>query len=83
MNAIYLPAAFISGAFFSPHSFPQFLQTIADVLPLTYFIKLVRDIMLHGHQVWTHPSSIAVVAAWGVAGALIALRTFRWEPTES
>jgi ABC-2 type transport system permease protein len=83
VNAIYLPAAFISGAFFSPHSFPQFLQTIADVLPLTYFIKLVRDIMLHGHQVWTHPSSIAVVAAWGVAGALIALRTFRWEPTES
>ena len=23
---------------------------------------------------------LAVIAAWGVAGALIALRRFRWEP---
>ena len=44
--------AFISGAFFSPHSFPEFLRAIADVLPLTYFIRLTRDVMLHGHQFW-------------------------------
>jgi ABC-2 type transport system permease protein len=83
VNAIYLPMTFISGSFFSPHSFPQFLRAIGDVLPLTYFIKLVRDVMLRGHEFWTHPSSIAVVAGWGAAGALIALRSFRWEPTES
>ncbi len=82
VNAIYLPMSFISGAFFSPHSFPQFLRAIADVLPLTYFIRLTRDVMLRGDQLWDEPGAIAVVAAWGLAGALLAFRNFRWEPAE-
>ena len=82
VNAIYLPMAFISGAFFSAHSFPQFLRAIAAVLPLTYFIRLVRDVMLHGQQVWHRPGDIAVVAAWGAFGAAVALTRFRWSPAE-
>jgi ABC-2 type transport system permease protein len=82
INAIYLPMAFISGSFFSPHSFPQFLRAIADVLPLTYFIRVVRDVMLRGHEIWDKPGSVAVVAAWGAVGVVAALRTFRWEPRE-
>jgi ABC-2 type transport system permease protein len=82
VNAVYLPMTFISGAFFSAHSFPAFIRAIADVLPLTYFIRLVRDVMLGGHEIWSRPGSIGVVAAWGAAGALLALRGFRWEPTE-
>lgn len=82
VNAIYLPMSFISGAFFSPHSFPKFLRAIADVLPLTYFIRLVRDVMLHGHSLWHRPGDIAVVAAWGALGALVAVTRFRWAPTE-
>src|SRR5207344_2971382 len=82
VNAIYLPMAFIAGAFFSPHSFPQFLRGIADVLPLTYFIRLVRDILLHGAQIWDQPEAVAVIAAWGAFGALVAFRRFRWEPRE-
>jgi ABC-2 type transport system permease protein len=82
VNAIYLPMTFISGSFFSAHSFPRFVRAIADVLPLTYFIRLVRDVTLHGHEIWSRPGSIGVVAAWGAVGALLALRGFRWEPTE-
>jgi ABC-2 type transport system permease protein len=82
VNAIYLPMAFLSGAFFSPHSFPDFLRAIADVLPLTYFIRLVRDVMLHGHQIWSEWESVAVIAAWGLLGLVAALRRFRWEPYE-
>jgi ABC-2 type transport system permease protein len=82
VNAIYLPMSFISGSFFSPHSFPSFLRAIADVLPLTYFIKLVRAIMLQGHDIWSQGADVAVVAAWGAAGVIVALRTFRWEPRE-
>ncbi len=82
VNAIYLPMAFISGSFFSPHSFPQFLRAIGDVLPLTYFIRLTRDILLHGHEIWERPGSVGVVAAWGAVGVLAALRGFRWEPRE-
>ncbi len=82
VNAIYLPAAFISGSFFSPGSFPAFLRAIADLLPLTYFIRLVRGIMLHGHQIWSQPADVAVIAAWGLVGVLVAVKAFRWEPSE-
>lgn len=82
VNAIYLPMLFISGSFFSPHSFPRFLRAIADVLPLTYVIRLVRDITLHGHEIWSRGGSVGVIAAWGAVGAVAAVRGFRWEPHE-
>jgi len=53
------------------------------VLPLTYFIRLLRDILLHGHEIWDRPGSVGVVAAWGAIGVVAALRGFRWEPRES
>ena len=82
VNAIYLPMSFISGAFFSPHSFPAVLEAIADVLPLTYFIELTRDVMLHGDEIWDVSSGAAVVAGWGAVGLVVAVRSFRWEPRE-
>lgn len=82
VNAIYLPMAFISGSFFSATSFPPFIEAIADVLPLTYFIELCRDVLLYGEQISDNWGAVAVVAAWGLAGMLAALRWFRWEPRE-
>jgi len=82
VNAIYLPVSFISGAFFSPASFPAFLEAIADVLPLVYFIELVRDVMLYGDRIWDKPTAVAVVAAWGILGLIVSVRSFRWEPRE-
>jgi ABC-2 type transport system permease protein len=82
VNAVYLPVSFISGAFFSPDSFPAFLEAIANVLPLTYFIELVRDVMLHGSDLWDESTAVAVVAGWGAVGLVAAFRYFRWEPRE-
>lgn len=82
VNAIYLPLSFVSGAFFSPHHFPAFLRSIADVLPLVYVIRLVRDTALKSVQIWDRPGWVAVIAAWGLAGAVFAVRRFRWEPRE-
>jgi ABC-2 type transport system permease protein len=82
VNAIYLPMAFVSGSFFSPHDFPRFLRAIADVLPLTFFIRLVRDIILRHDAVWSHAGDVAGVAAWGLLGAAVAVRAFRWEPRD-
>ena len=82
VNAIYLPLSFVSGAFFSPHHYPSFLRSIADVLPLTFVIRLVRDTALKDVQIWDRPRSVAVLAAWALAGTVVALRRFRWEPSE-
>jgi ABC-2 type transport system permease protein len=80
LNAAYLPMAFLSGSFFSREAFPDFLQRLADALPLTYFIDIVRDVVLENHELWESPGALAAVAAWGVAGLLVAVRAFSWEP---
>jgi ABC-2 type transport system permease protein len=82
MNVIVLPMAFLSGGFGPARDLPAYLDAIADVLPLTYFIDLVEGIVLDGDSFWSHPRSIGVVAAWGAAGLVLAARRFRWEPRE-
>ena len=82
VNAIYLPMSFLSGSFWSPHAYPRFLEVIADILPLTYFIRLMRDVVLRHETIWSNWQPVAVVAAWGVAGLIVAVRSFRWEPRE-
>jgi ABC-2 type transport system permease protein len=82
VNAIYLPMTFISGVFFSVQSMPGFLEAIADVLPLTYLLQLIRDVTIDGKSLGSAWTAIGVVALWGAVGIAVALRTFRWEPRE-
>jgi ABC-2 type transport system permease protein len=82
INIVYLPMVMISGTFFSPESTPTVIRAIADVLPLTYFTKLMRDVMLHDQHLWQDAGSVAAVLAWGVAGLVLAVRGFRWQPRE-
>jgi ABC-2 type transport system permease protein len=83
INAVYLPMAIIAGTFFSPESYPRFLRVIADVLPLTHYTQLTRDVMVRGHHVWSDAGAIAVVAVWGAIGLAAAIRGFRWQPVEA
>jgi ABC-2 type transport system permease protein len=81
-NFILLPMAFLSGAFGPTHHYPEVLRVIGDVLPLTYFIRLVNGVYFHGDAVWTHPEDLAVLAAWGVFGLVFTILKFHWEPRE-
>jgi ABC-2 type transport system permease protein len=82
INAVYLPMAIISGTFFSPHGYPAFLKAIANILPLTHFTRLTRDVLLRHHEIWSRPGQVGVVALWGAVGLVVAVRAFRWEPRE-
>jgi ABC-2 type transport system permease protein len=82
LNVIVLPMAFLTGAFGSTGNYPQALRAIGDVLPLKYLLDLINGIYLHGQQLWDKPAAVAVLAAWGLFGMAVALRTFRWEPRE-
>jgi len=82
VNAIYFPMLFLSGSFFERTTFPGFLQAVADVLPLTYFIKLVFGVMNRGDEIWNRPAEVAILVAWGLVGAVVAARRFRWVPHE-
>ena len=83
VNFVYLPMAIISGTFFTPKDYPSFLRAIADVLPLTYFTKVMRDVMVRDHHLWSEAGSIGIVLLWGAIGLIAAIRGFRWEPRES
>ena len=81
-NAIILPMAFISDIFIAIEDPPPWLDTLGDILPLKPFAQSFQDAF--------NPSvpapafqwgKLALVAAWGVAGLLVALRWFKWEPS--
>lgn len=83
VNVILLPMAFLSGSFGPTSEFPSVLQAISDVLPLTYFVDVVNAVYLDGESLFADASALAVVAAWGAAGLLVAARRFSWMPRES
>lgn len=82
VNAIYLPMAFISGAFFSTREMPAFLEAISEVLPLTYLLDVIRATFVSGDGLASSAGALAAVAIWGVSGLVVAVRLFRWEPRE-
>ena len=80
-NAIVLPLYFISGVFFASDDIPPFLGRVADVFPVKHLAEALFtafDPATTGAGLAT--GDLAVVALWGIAGAVVAVRTFRWTP---
>jgi ABC-2 type transport system permease protein len=76
-NAVFLPLIFISGVFYSTDDLPAALKAIAEALPLKHLIDGLSDAIVGGGgDVGT---AAVVVAAWAVAGLILAVRFFRWE----
>ena len=82
VNVIVLPMSFLSGAFGSTEGYPAFLQAVGDVLPLKYFLELTLGAYVDGEPPWQDPLAVGVVLAWGLAGYLVAVARFGWEPRE-
>jgi ABC-2 type transport system permease protein len=76
----YFPVIIISGVF-GPISEPHWLATIASYLPAQPLAHAVAIALGHtaGHP-WLPARDLAVLAAWAIAGIVIAVVTFRWEP---
>jgi ABC-2 type transport system permease protein len=80
INFIVLPMAFISGSFGPTSRYPDFIEDIANLLPLSHFIDILVAVALDSEPITAQGASIAVVAAWGAAGFLVAARYFGWSP---
>jgi ABC-2 type transport system permease protein len=78
-NIVFLPVIFISGVFYDVDNAPQFLRDVAQVLPLTHIIDGVSAALVTGAPLSDHVGDLAVVAAWGVVGAVFAVRGFSWQ----
>jgi ABC-2 type transport system permease protein len=81
IQATILPLYFISGVFVPTSQLSQTLQDIASVFPVSHLDKA----LFKAFDPATTGSGIAgghllILAAWGVAGLIIALWRFSWSP---
>jgi ABC-2 type transport system permease protein len=76
VNAAFLPLIAISGVFYDADEAPAFLRDIAEALPLVHVIDGLSGGMVTGEGAW---SGLVVVALWTLAGAVLAVRGFRWD----
>lgn len=76
-NFITFPMMFLSGSFFPLEFMPDFLQTIATVLPLTYLNNGLRDSMVYGN-VSSALFNTAVMLGIGVSFIIIGALITNW-----
>lgn len=72
---LFLPSILLSGFMFPFAGMPRPVQWLAEVLPLTHFLRLVRGIMLRGASLWElWHDALALLAFIAVMMTLAILR---------
>ena len=79
VNAVFLPAIFISGVFYSTESLPRPLEVVAEVLPLAHVIDGIAGALVRGEGLAANLTALAVLGGWTLGALVIAVRGFRWE----
>jgi ABC-2 type transport system permease protein len=83
-NVSVLPLYFLSGVFIPASEIPDGVLHVADAFPVRHFFEAFFTAYdpntIGAGFAW---GDLAVVAIWGVAGFLLALRFFRWTPRGS
>jgi len=77
-NAIAFPMMFLSGTYFPMDFMPSYLQSIAKVLPLTYFSDGLRYALIYKYTEGVL-SNMAVVSALAVAFIILGSVVTRWK----
>jgi ABC-2 type transport system permease protein len=72
---VFLPSILLSGFMFPFAGMPKIVQYVAEVLPLTHFLRLIRGVMLRGGALWElWPDVVALLAFTFVMMTLAILR---------
>jgi ABC-2 type transport system permease protein len=81
INGIILPLLFISGVFFGLDATPVWLVRFSDFFPVHHYLAAMIGSFLGDNPLqdfkWI---DLAIVAAWGIGGLIVAVKTFSWEP---
>jgi ABC-2 type transport system permease protein len=78
-NVIVLPMAFLSGSFFPIDNGPQWIRTVATLLPLRYLTEGMLDVMVRGLGPSSALGPMGILLGFAAVVGLIASRLFRWE----
>jgi ABC-2 type transport system permease protein len=84
VNLIVLPMLFVSGVFSPLTGAPAWLRDIADVLPLRHMVQAFGGAFSpYTTGLGFAWGDLGALLAWGAVAALIAVRQFRWEPSQA
>ncbi len=74
---VFLPSLLLSGFMFPFAGMPKLAQWLAEVLPLTHFLRLIRGVMLRGAslvELWPEVLALAVFVAAMLSAAILRFR---------
>jgi ABC-2 type transport system permease protein len=74
---VFLPSILLSGFMFPFAGMPKFAQWLAEVLPLTHFLRLIRGIMLRGAPLGELWPDVGALAAFTTVMMTVAILRFR------
>ena len=75
--ATLLPTLMLSGFIFPLDSMPVALQYISKIIPATYFLEIVRGVMLKGNTLQHIGFALAVLAAMGLFLTVLSIKRFK------
>lgn len=78
-NLVMLPMWIFSGVFFSASRFPDAMQPLIRLLPLTAVIDALRATVLRGAGLGSIVPELLVITAWLLLSFPLALWLFRWK----
>jgi ABC-2 type transport system permease protein len=73
----FLPSMLLSGFMFPFRGMPRWAQNVGEVLPLTHFLRIVRGIMLKGHDTQAVLPELWPLAAFLFVAGAVALKRYR------
>lgn len=80
-NAVVLPLYFFSGVFIPNEDIPKGMQLIGDIFPVKHLFEgLLAAFNPATEGAGLEPGHLAVLAAWGIVGLVVAVRFFEWAP---
>jgi imidazolonepropionase-like amidohydrolase/ABC-type multidrug transport system permease subunit len=81
-NLLFFPLSFLSGAAMPLYFMPVWIQRLATLLPSTYLVELLQDVMLRGYGLREIAIPAGILALTGIAGFAFNVWLFRWESAQ-
>ena len=78
MNFVMIPMWLLGGSFFSSDRFPDVLQPLVQILPITHLNNGLRAVIQDGAEIGTMGLELGYLAAFGVLTMVLAIKIFRW-----
>ncbi|HEV2475858.1 MAG TPA: ABC transporter permease [Candidatus Dormibacteraeota bacterium] len=80
VNAVILPLLFISNVFIPLENPTGWIDIAGKIFPIRHFADALVGSFFQLSGSALHTNDLLVIGAWGIAGIVIAIRFFEWEP---